>query len=93
MGRSAVPERAGLKESSTWRRPRRKTTSPSSITLATAARVYKVESKAVGTSWKGDKIFSHGFYIYLMGPDGSFATLLPPILDPQAMAKTIRSYL
>ena len=61
--------------------------------LAAAARVYKVESKAVGTSWKGDKIFSHGSYIYLMGPDGSFATLLPPILDPQAMAKTIRSYL
>ncbi len=61
--------------------------------LAAAARAYKVESRAVGTSWKGDKIFSHGSYIYLMGPDGSFATLLPPILDPQAMAKTIRSYL
>ena len=61
--------------------------------LAAAAKAYQVESKAVGTSWKGDKIFSHGSYIYLMGPDGSFATLLPPILDPQAMAKTIRNYL
>jgi protein SCO1/2 len=61
--------------------------------LAAAAKAYKVESELVGTSWKGDPILSHGSYIYLMAPDGGFATLLPPVLPPDAMARTIRSYL
>ncbi|MDH3472594.1 MAG: SCO family protein [Rhodospirillales bacterium] len=61
--------------------------------LAAVAKAYNVGSKFVGTSWKGDPILSHGSYIYLMGPDGGFATLLPPVLPPDAMAKTIRNYL
>lgn len=61
--------------------------------LAAARKTYKVESKAVGTSWKGAPIYNHGSYIYLMDPAGAFATLLPPVLDPAAMAKIIRTYL
>jgi protein SCO1/2 len=61
--------------------------------LVGAAKAYRVESKEVGTSWKGETVISHGSYIYLMGPDGRFATLLPPVLDSASMAETIREYL
>ncbi len=61
--------------------------------LAAVAKAYRVESKAVGTSWKGGPIISHGSYIYLMDPEGRFATLLPPVLGAEAMAKTIEKYL
>ncbi len=43
--------------------------------------------------WTGDPIYSHGSYIYLMGPDGKFQTLMPPILLPDRMAEIIRGYL
>ncbi len=61
--------------------------------LAAVAKAYRVESEQVGTSWKGEPVFAHGSYIYLMGPDGRFATLLPPVLDAVTMAETIRKYL
>lgn len=61
--------------------------------VAAAAKAYRVEAEQVGTSWKGEPILAHGSYIYLMRPDGRFATLLPPVLDAAAMAKTIRKYL
>ncbi len=61
--------------------------------LAAAAKAYRVETERVGTSWKGEPVFAHGSYIYLMGPDGRFATLLPPVLDSATMAETIRKYL
>ncbi len=52
-----------------------------------------MESKYLGQSNKGEPIFSHGSYIYLMGPDGEFQTLLPPVMDSETMAKTIDGYL
>ena len=61
--------------------------------LAAAAKAYRVEAAQVGTSWKGEPVFAHGSYVYLMGPDGRFATLLPPVLDSETMAETIRKYL
>ncbi|MEM7222770.1 MAG: SCO family protein [Pseudomonadota bacterium] len=61
--------------------------------LAAARKAYRVDSKAVGKAWDGKPIFSHGSFLYLMAPDGSFATLIPPVLSPEAMAKTIRKYL
>jgi protein SCO1/2 len=61
--------------------------------LAAAAKAYRVEIEEVGKSWKGEPILAHGSYLYLMGPDGGFATLLPPVLDAATMAKTIRKYL
>ena len=60
--------------------------------LAAAAKAYRVESETVGESWKGEPVLAHGSYIYLMGSDGRFATLLPPVLDAATMAKTIRKY-
>jgi protein SCO1/2 len=61
--------------------------------LAAAAKAYRVESRTVGKSWRGEPIIAHGSYIYLMRPDGAFATLLPPVLDAEAMAETIGRYL
>jgi protein SCO1/2 len=61
--------------------------------LAAAAKAYRVESERVATSWKGEAVLALGSYIYLMGPDGRFATLLPPVLDAASMAETIRRYL
>ena len=61
--------------------------------LAAAAKAYRVESEEVGKSWKGEPVIAHGSYITLMGPDGRFATLLPPVLESAALARTIRKYL
>lgn len=60
--------------------------------IAAAKRAYKVESRALGRSWKGTPVISHGSYIYLMGPDGRLLTVLPPVLDPQTMAGILRRY-
>jgi protein SCO1/2 len=61
--------------------------------LQATAKAYHVESRKVGTAWDGGPIFSHGSYVYLMGRDGQFLTLLPPVMDAQTMATTIRRYL
>ena len=61
--------------------------------LDAAAKAYRVETEARGTSLKGTPIFSHGSYIYLMGPDGKFATLLPPVMGAEQMASIIGRYL
>jgi protein SCO1/2 len=61
--------------------------------LQATAKAYHVESRKVGTAWDGGPIFSHGSYVYLMGRDGGFLTLLPPVMDAQTMAKTIQRYL
>lgn len=58
-----------------------------------AAEAYRVEFRELGTSRKGNPIFSHGSYIYLMDGQGRFATLLPPVMGAEAMAETIRKYL
>ena len=61
--------------------------------IEAAAKAYHVESRKVGTAWDGGPIFSHGSYLYLMGRDGEFLTLLPPVMDAETMANTIRRYL
>ncbi len=61
--------------------------------LSAAAKAYKVSAKPAGRSWNGIRIISHGSFIYLMGPDGKFLTLFPPVMDPDAMAAAIGRYL
>jgi len=61
--------------------------------LSAAAKAYKVSSRPVGRSWDGIDLFQHGTFIYLMGPDGKFLTLFPPIMDAGAMATAIRGYM
>ncbi len=61
--------------------------------LAAARAAYKVSAKLAGRSWQGVDLFDHGSFIYLMGPDGKFLTLFPPIMPPEAMAGAIGRYL
>ena len=61
--------------------------------LSATAKAYKVSAKPAGRSWQGIDLFDHGSFIYLMGPDGKFLTLFPPVMAPDAMAAAIRRYL
>ncbi len=54
---------------------------------------FQVESKVVYTDPDGEEIFAHGSFIYLMGRDGKFLTLFPPILAPKRMADIVEKYL
>jgi len=65
----------------------------SDAALAAARAAFQVESKAIGEDLDGQPIYAHGSFIYLIGPDGKVATLLPPILGPERMAEIIRSHL
>lgn len=61
--------------------------------LRSVARAYKTSAKPAGKSWQGVQMFDHGSYVYLIGPDGKFITLFPPVMDPAAMAAAIARYL
>lgn len=61
--------------------------------LAAAARAYKVPTRPRGRSWQGVALFDHTPYIYLMGPEGEFLTLFPPVMDPDALAAAVRRYM
>ena len=61
--------------------------------LDAAAKGYKVSAKPAGRSWQGIDIIDHGSYVYLIGPDGAFLTLFPPIVPPEQMAAAIRKYM
>ena len=58
-----------------------------------AAKAYRVDSKWVGKDLEGDPVINHGSYSYLMGPDGKFLTLFPPILSSETIAEKIRNYM
>ena len=61
--------------------------------LAAARRAYKVGAKATGRDLAGGALFEHGTFIYLMGPDGKFLSLFPPVIDPAALAAAIARYM
>ncbi len=61
--------------------------------LKAARRAYKVEANPTGRSSNGTTLFSHGTFIYLMGPDGRLLSVLPPVMDPETMATVIQRYL
>ncbi len=41
----------------------------------------------------GGALYRHGTFIYLMGPDGKFLSLFPPVMRPAALAAAIARYL
>ena len=54
--------------------------------IAAAMKCYKVNAQLVGQTWKGAPRISHGSYIYLMCPDGSLLSVLPPVPSVLAVA-------
>ena len=66
---------------------------PAVAKLAAARRAYKVGAEATGTDLTGGALYQHGTFIYLLGPDGAFLTLFPPVMPPAALAAAIARYL
>ncbi len=61
--------------------------------LADIRKSYQVDISLVGEDIFGNPIYSHGGYIYLMGPNGDLKTVVPPILSPEKIASIIRTYM
>ncbi|MEM7214567.1 MAG: SCO family protein [Pseudomonadota bacterium] len=60
--------------------------------LQVAYDAFQVEKSLVYEHPDEGPIYAHGSFIYLIGPDGDFKTLLPPILSPERMADVTKSY-
>ncbi len=54
---------------------------------------YRVEARPVQDKGAYARLIDHSPFAYLMGPEGGFLTLFPPIVPPQRMAAIIRGYL
>jgi len=61
--------------------------------LSAARQAYKVGAEATGRDLAGGALYRHGTFIYLMGPDGRFLSLFPPVMPPAALAAAIARYL
>lgn len=60
--------------------------------LQKAYAAFQVERSVVFEDPDNGPVYAHGSYIFLIGPDGAFKTLMPPILGPKRMAEIVRGY-
>ncbi|MDH3376947.1 MAG: SCO family protein [Gammaproteobacteria bacterium] len=65
----------------------------SSQALAQAYDAYKMKPRSIGLDPEGDTVVNHTSYIYLVGLDGKFLTLIPPIIASERIAEIILKYL
>ena len=65
----------------------------SSEEIEAARALFRVNAEKVGTNIKGNPVFAHGSYVYLLDREGKMRTLLPPILDAPTMAEKLKPYL
>ena len=61
--------------------------------LDVAYKAFNVEKSLVYEHPEEGPIYAHGSFIYLIGPDGEFKTLMPPILSPERIAEVAKSYI
>ncbi len=61
--------------------------------LEQAYEAFQVERKVVFEHPEHGAVYAHGSFIYLLAPDGSFKTLLPPILSAERMTELVLAYL
>ena len=61
--------------------------------LAVAYKAFQVEKKVAYVDPKEGTVYTHGSFIYLLSPDGTFETLLPPILGPERIAEVVLKYI
>lgn len=61
--------------------------------LEEAYRAFQIERKVVFVDPEQGAVYAHGSYIYLLGPDGEFKTLFPPILSPERIAELVLQYI
>ena len=60
--------------------------------LADAREAFGVESELVFVDPTIGEVFRHGAFLYLMGPDGTLLSVLPPILGSQRIAEIVRGH-
>jgi protein SCO1 len=60
--------------------------------LAAARAAFQVETSQVATDIDGGPIFAHGSFIYLIGADGTVASVIPPVLGPERIAEIVRDH-
>lgn len=60
--------------------------------LEAAYKAFSVEKKLVTIHPDEGPIYAHGTFIYLTGPDGSFKTLMPPVLSSERITEIVASY-
>ena len=61
--------------------------------LDVAYKAFNVEKSLVYEHPEEGPIYAHGSFIYLIGPDGAFITLLPPILGPERISEVTKGYI
>jgi protein SCO1/2 len=61
--------------------------------LQQAYDAFQVKKSLVYEHPEQGPIFAHGSFIYLLGPDGSFKTLMPPVLGPERIKELTISYI
>ena len=61
--------------------------------LDVAYKAFNVEKSLVYQHPEEGPIYAHGSFIYLIGPDGDFKTLMTPILSPERMAEVAKGYI
>lgn len=61
--------------------------------LEKAYSAFQVEKSLVFVDPDNGPVYSHGSFIYLLGPDGAFKTLLPPIVSADRIATVVEKYM
>ncbi|MEO1066824.1 MAG: SCO family protein [Pseudomonadota bacterium] len=61
--------------------------------LADVRAKFNIRVENVGEDISGNPIYNHGSYIYLLGANGEFKTLMPPVLEPKQMADIVAKYI
>ena len=61
--------------------------------MSPSSQAYKVGAEVTGRDLAGGALYRHGTFIYLMGPDGKFLSLYPPVMPPAALAAAIARHL
>jgi protein SCO1/2 len=82
---------AALAEAAPKLHPRLVALTGAEAALAAARRAFQVEASVVFEAPDGP-VFAHGSFVYLMRPDGTAATLMPPILAPERMAEIVAAH-
>jgi len=90
------PERdtvSGMKEALEYHHEDMVGLTGSEAALDVAYKAFNVEKSLVYEHPEEGPIYAHGSFIYLIGPDGDFKTLLPPILSPERIAEVAKGYI
>lgn len=61
--------------------------------LAAARKAFGVETELVFTDPQLGPVYRHGGFIYLLGPDGTLLSVMPPILSSDRIVEIVKGHL